>query len=286
MSLYTITFSDSSDEEEYMPSHVYIPPHKPTVISPTTSSNRAPRRPIPHKPVFDDCSEVEACQRPQITKERKPSNNSLPKETVIAPRNENIKPSEPARINYSISREDKMTLRGHRIHFQFLNNNTAVYHTKLKSIRTDQFVYISNGTDCHFSQEEKYAGVLLINQERDTFSLRSRSKYGPEIMSIMFSSTGKNIPRTIKIHFFCDHNVPQSLRSKKPEQNSLGFWVLDFNNRTTCSSMKNAIMLDRNGKEHIAIMKQRNAALNIDALSNIPDICVFALGIASFICHI
>lgn len=278
MSLYTISFEDSTDSSDESSE---IPIVCRRQVQPKTVNPKAyqPNRRIPAPRVIRDDPIPQEASIQQVSIAEQNSTKKLSKLNTT----ENVINKTNNYTSYHMDRNVKMTWKGHRTHFQFFQGSNALYHSKIKNMNSDKAIYISKGTICHYHELDNYAGVLLVNDDRKAFSLRSKAKYGTEIMSISFEKLNASTPRTMKVNFFGDINLPHTIKSKKPMQNQLGFWVLDFGNRRALSSVKNAVLYDADGLEHLALMKTAENVLSIDSLNNIPDLCIFAAGLASYL---
>ena len=77
------------------------------------------------------------------------------------------------------------------------------------------------------------------------------------------------------------------LYSKRPKKNKKGLWCLDFHNRYTMPSVKNAIFVKdkdlESGEELMMIRKTAEDSLAIDIMSPVPPVIAFAVGLSTFL---
>lgn len=127
---------------------------------------------------------------------------------------------------------------------------------------------------------------MLTGDKNSLFSLRRGDQFGVEILSIKFNAKNDNSsPRTSTIHFFNSQSCPcSSLHSKKPKRNPNGDWVIDLGGLAAMRSIKNCVYIDNENTPYIIVAKSDENNLTVNAHNCIPPECVFAVGIASFLC--
>jgi hypothetical protein len=78
----------------------------------------------------------------------------------------------------------------------------------------------------------------------------------------------------------------KELVSLRPKMSNQGFWFLDFHNRFTLPSPRNAIFVkdnpSRTGDEMFAMRQIDKNLLEFDIMYDIPDLVLFAVGVAAF----
>jgi hypothetical protein len=74
--------------------------------------------------------------------------------------------------------------------------------------------------------------------------------------------------------------------SLRPKMSNQGFWFLDFHNRFTLPSPRNAIYIQdnpsRTGEELFALRQIAKDILEFDVMYDIPDLVLFTIGVAAF----
>lgn len=191
------------------------------------------------------------------------------------------------------------TLKGPRFHYQLTLNESPLFHTKTKNRHPSDPVRISSGKECHFSQKE-YEGYLLINKKRTSFSLHSKTINGPELMTIELEQVKGPFPKNTKVIFKnfsepieeeCNGEIENDSSNKdlilcnlKPQkEEEKGHWTLDFNGKYAIPSVKNCILVKESSNDHmISFRRISSNSCEIDARDYFPPICLFALGLSSF----
>lgn len=92
-------------------------------------------------------------------------------------------------------------IRGMRIHYQLLEGSEPLYHTKIKSSKILQKIYISKGTEMHFSGAP-FDAAILMSKDKMIFDLRETEEYGNEFLSIRYIKEDESKEFTIKVNFF------------------------------------------------------------------------------------
>lgn len=186
-------------------------------------------------------------------------------------------------ITYKFSYSSKISWKGRRIHFQLLRGDEALYHAKAKGRTGIEEIPVNSGSDCHFS--EKHDAIILAGNENLSFSLRQNNKYGPELCSIRFTLPDtKTKPRMCTLHQFGENlNVPSDLYTR-PFIYKGGSYIIRVSSGVAKPSIKNCVLVDKNDKEWIVILKYDKELLTIQASPNYDPIIVFALGVASYMC--
>ncbi|KAH0786143.1 hypothetical protein GPJ56_009820 [Histomonas meleagridis] len=178
------------------------------------------------------------------------------------------------------------TIRGTRIKIQFSREGKILYSTKLKGRRPEKPIPIAKGPEMHYSSKE-FAGFLLTGNNHNSFSLRAKTEYGKEILSIQIShpSRNRNIPKDISLTFFQkDSLVPQKLVNRKCDYNADGYWEIDFDGKEATPSTKNCILVNEcNNCEYIGIRKISNSLIEIDSVEIVTPLSVFGIALSVFI---
>ena len=212
------------------------------------------------------------------------SNNNkenIEKNIEIIPINKSLKSIEF--IEYEIHKNQNLTLKGKRIHFQLFQKDQFLYHTKMKPITNEGIIYMNEGSEMHFNSI--HSAAILIGINLSSFSLREKDEYGDELMNLRFFNINNNTPRSLNLHFFKNNNLlPEKLFSKKPKfYSEAGEWVLNLSGRKSLKSIKNCVLLDSNNQEYIIITKKNKNILKIESLKEIDPKIIFTIGISSFL---
>lgn len=185
-------------------------------------------------------------------------------------------------LSYRFQIENKITLRGKRIHFQLTREGNPLYHSKIKSRTGIEQIFISKGTECHLS-DTQFEGVILVGAENRSFSLRKQNRYTDDIVSVKFTQNDSDKkPRTMSVHFF-GSGLPTDLYTR-PFIFRDGIWLIRVKNRTATQSIKNCVLVDKKDNEWVIILKKDDDVLSIEAAPEIDPLIVFTLGAASYIC--
>lgn len=188
-----------------------------------------------------------------------------------------------ARITYQITRETYVTIKGKRIHFQIYKETKPMFHSKLKGKRPTRPIPIGRGSEVHFSQKD-FAAFLLSDPAFLNFSLRAKTEYGKELLSIHaeYRNGDKKLPRIVKINFFAkDSLIPRNLVSKDPVANEDGQYELFFHNKPVISSIKNFIFIDPNsGIEFCCIRRVSKTAFEVDTVDMMSPLAILGLVVA------
>lgn len=250
---YTSPFEISSSEEEY--------------TEPTFHSKSSPQSPT-------TSSSVEQFYNQTST------TNTIPKKKL-------------SNNTYVFTYQKKETLKGPRFHYQLTLNGTPLFHTKTKLRHPKGKARISSGNACHFSQKE-FEGFLKISKKKNFFSLHQKTINGPELMSIELTPTKGPIPKNTKVilkdfsnpinNGIVANNIKDlTLVNLKPKKEGNGHWTLNFNGKYAIPSVKNCILVKDGAEDQlITIRRISSNSCEIDALDIFSPLCLFALGLTSF----
>ena len=200
------------------------------------------------------------------------------------------RPPRNATKIYIFTYEKKEGLTATRHHFQLSLDGIPLFHTKTRSRHPNGLAYISNGVKCKFSQNN-YEGVLKIDKKQHFFSLRHKSQDGPEIMTIHMKATKGPVPKRTKVVLknfgssnSTNENKKITLVNLKPTQESSGRWTLSFGGKLAIPSIKNCILVIKNGNEEplLTVRRISNTTLEIDAKDNFPPLYIFAYALSTF----
>ena len=185
-------------------------------------------------------------------------------------------------ITYQIERNSDLTLKGFRYHFQLIFEGDFLFHSKTKSKRPEEPIFISSGSEMHFSQE-KFEAVLLSNSSHSFFSLRKNNEMGEELLTVEITVTSRVRPRTTQMNVFEKMPfIPEKVQSLLPEYKN-GSWHLSFLGKTAISSIKNCILMGDDNLPYFMIRRTSETVIEIDAPQIFPPLDVFGLGLAIWI---
>ena len=190
-------------------------------------------------------------------------------------------------IPYLVRRENKLSLHGKRTSFQLIRGGKIVLSSKIKTLYSTDAIHITNDNKYHFSHS-KNCGTILIYDNFTKFSLRKGEQFGDEIMTMKFTPPKvQHAPREVElVFFFPPEDVSPELKNRKPKITTAATWSLNLDGRTAKRSSKNCILVDENDKEHIVVLKHHSSELYIETLPSISSLCIFAIGICSFLCKL
>ena len=187
---------------------------------------------------------------------------------------------------YQCAYKSMHTIRGTRIIIQFSRDGKILYSSKLKGRRPTKPIPIAKGPEMHYSSKE-FAGFLLCGNNHNSFSLRAKTEFGKEILSIQIShpNGNKKIPKDISLTFFQkDSLVPQKLVNRKYEFNADGYWEIDFAGKDVSPSTKNCILVNEaNDCEYVGIRKVSNSLIEIDSVEIVTPLSVFGIVLSMFL---
>ena len=103
-----------------------------------------------------------------------------------------------------------------------------------------------------------------------------KKQFGREIAGIRFKEYPGNCrPRIMKVRvFFGEETHSLSFHSSEPIRLPTGLWALDLHRIEVIRSVKNAVLIDKDGKTNVIIAKVDSGSLCLDSLERIPDIVV------------
>lgn len=197
----------------------------------------------------------------------------------------NIQHGEMSRfVTYKLDKKKILSIRGVRIHFQLSFYGKDLYHTKIKTHRPKGSIPFGEGSSMRYSQE-KFAGYLLISRSNSLYSVRKEIEYGYELLSFQIFQCPDR-PRMIDCTIFSDIEfIPKKLISLEPSYCSRTHkYSLCFFGKTAITSVKNNILIGKEDRlPYVMIRKVGKDLMELDAPAIFPPLCIFGLGIASFI---
>lgn len=194
------------------------------------------------------------------------------------------RPRTPVFHTYSCQRKKSMNIKGKKVLFFFKDGDNILFTAKFKT--TSTFIPIVAGNEVHIKSENNDAVLLYANNFCD-FSLRKKTSYGPEIMSIQFRryNNEEKQPRRLSLFFFDPQDdIPEKLDSVEPYQTDEMTWCVDLNTEDAITSIKNCRIEDKNHNLFEIVRKKKEDVLEVEARDTIDKICLFTTAIASFLC--
>jgi hypothetical protein len=189
---------------------------------------------------------------------------------------------------YHCHRRTKHSIRGIRVYFTIFRGQTPLYSTKMKGRRPSYPLPIARGGEMHYTSSE-FAAYLLSGNNHTQFSLRVKTAFGNEVLSVSMCHTDgdRTLPKTVSVYFFLkDSLIPQKLVSRRAAVNADGEWCLNFGNRLLIPSVRNCILAGENDIEFICIRKVGPDQVDVDAASIVSPLAVFGVVLALFECTI
>lgn len=177
--------------------------------------------------------------------------------------------------SYFISREKRVSHLKSKQKYIIKSNTSDLLIAKDIGFLTPD-VYINEGSEIHVkAQNFKYK--MTTNFKQDEFKILKGTE---EIGSLMYNNEyGDSYgPRKIQVKF-----GETEIHSKIPRLAKDGHWVLQFGGHFTLSSMRNAILLDSEGKSIITIRKVGKNVLELTVTKPVPLYIIACLGISSYI---
>lgn len=173
-------------------------------------------------------------------------------------------------------------------------NDTVLYSAKFRPSGINPAVSLFKGSDCHL-KEDNAEGIILTSEKLTKFSLRKRSRYGNEIMSLKFIKSLSKKPRSIQIYVYIDTNSniesncnkPIYLRNLEPKKTVFGTWELNLNAPSVLASSKNCLIINDSTKETVFILRKvQKRVFEIEAMNSLSLLQLFALAISSLLCRL
>lgn len=170
------------------------------------------------------------------------------------------------------------------------SRDTIIYTSKYQKSSINPIISIFEGKNSDLNENFADA-VILTSDNLNNFSLRKKSRYGNEMMSLKFIKSVSNVkkPRSIQIYASIDpeYSKPIFFRNLEPKKNVFGIWQLDLNAENVFSSSKNCRIINNSTKETAFIIRKvEKHVIEIEGLKCFNILQLFALSISSFLCNI
>jgi hypothetical protein len=299
---FAISFSSSSDDENIpqLPAGDSTVPvafeassdsvdsvavtHPPT-ISPVrpTPPPTAPLSPrVPPRVHLPPPSPVEDSPRPPATP---PRADDIPR-ALSSP----TRMPAPKLLNTTlmIRRTVKKSLKGKHFYFDIPSDNRTKYYAKALSSRpSNTLIPVSTNPDVHMKGNSQYR--LRCEKGSRTFALLT----GASAELVVSWTLLKDEVKSLHLPDFSKITVGDSIESAirgfvslRPKMSNQGYWFLDFHNRFTLPSPRNAIYVQdnpsRTGEELFALRQIEKNILEFDLMYDIPDLVLFTIAVAAF----
>lgn len=187
---------------------------------------------------------------------------------------------------YRISREKKTSLLG--MSYTFLLYQTTDHILSATYKKGAEVATIYKGQIPADKNANGDAYVSVGNKTSD-FALRLESKTGEEVLSIRFyPKEPKEAARRLTLSFFAPkEEAPSRLYSRQPTETNNGTIDFDFKGRFHITSVKNAVLFEKKSDPDLFwIRKIDRDVIELQAGFPIDPLCMFAIGLASFITEV
>lgn len=188
-------------------------------------------------------------------------------------------------VTYAITRTHNVIKNSYR--YEFGQEGNTLFSAKCKRRNPKKPIVIKLGTDVHISQQGDY--YLVPENSATMFYFRKFSETGTKLFTshILHNTDNYTLPRMVTVSLTEETGLPmQTLTTRKPKMNRNGVYTLDFENRFTLASEKNAIFynqaLGRNSPNVLSIRKTNKNILEIIVVDTLPNYIVFAIGLVMF----
>jgi hypothetical protein len=156
-------------------------------------------------------------------------------------------------------------------------------------LESDQWVATCRGASFEFRRQsapdDAPAAVLFYNGDATDFALRVRDD---EVMTVAFRKGTGAPARRCAARVVRGAGAPAlELESAEPHATAAGRWALDLGGRTSLPSRKNCRLDLDDHTPVVYIRKSNKGELEIQtAEESIDQLCLFALGVGAFLCHL
>ena len=186
---------------------------------------------------------------------------------------------------YTLVRSVKSSAKGKRYIYTMSKGDNPLWFAKAKARHPKGMIPVSNKGEVHMGRTAEYR--LKCSRGCKSCCLMKADIPNPLCTYETLSDPESKMPHfkvTIDSSLEYDAAV---LYSKRPKKNKKGLWCLDFHNRYTMPSVKNAIFVKdkdlESGEELMMIRKTAEDSLAIDIMSPVPPVIAFAVGLSTFL---
>ena len=188
-------------------------------------------------------------------------------------------------VNYAIIRTHSVIKNVYT--YKFHHEGNIIFSAKCKKRNPNKPIVITAGEDVHISVQGDY--YLVPENSATMFTLRKRTETGTKLMTahILHNMENYILPRLVTVSLTEENGLPmQTLVTRKPKMNRNGIFTLDFQNRFTIASEKNAIFynqaLGRSSQNVLCVRKIAKETLEINTTDKLPPYLIFAIGLVMF----
>lgn len=190
-------------------------------------------------------------------------------------------------ISYSVNRTTKRSVHGKSYIFTLIKEGNPVLYSKSNTRHPKGILPISTNPDIHIRKSSSSEYTITAENGCTKFTIKSPQN---TILTYNISPSQNEFVKLPHLNISVDESfdfVPKEMTSKRPQMSKRGFWFLDFHNKFTLPSEKNAIFIPTNpevGKNDLFVVRKiEKNRIEIDANIETSDIIVFAIGLASFL---
>lgn len=196
----------------------------------------------------------------------------------------------PLNRSYSISRLIKQTVKGKRYFFRMMEGERDIFHSKATARYPKGRIPVTSERDVHMTSNCEH--WIDCSVDHSTFTLLTSTGQTLVKYEVM-----KEPIKYLRPHYFrveigpsLGYHIPV-IASKRPVMNEKGQWTLDFHNKFTIASVKNAIFVEasercRDGIDLMMVRKSSDDTISVDIFSPVPELAIFAVAMATFLCKL
>lgn len=190
-------------------------------------------------------------------------------------------------ITYSVQRTSKIRVHGKSYIFSLIKEGNPVLYSKSNSRHPKGMMPISANKDIHIRNSGNTEYSITAENNCTKFVVKSLQQ---NILTFSISPGQNEYSKLPHLNVSIDNSfdfTPKEMTSKRPQMSKRGFWFLDFHNKFTLPSEKNAIFIPTNpalgGDDIIVVRKIAKDRIEIDVNHEAADIIVFGIGLSTFL---
>lgn len=187
---------------------------------------------------------------------------------------------------FQIERKSRTKINGKIYHFQMMDQGKILFTAKSKGRHPTRIIPIKIGADDpHIKGQNDY---VLVPESYTDFTLKKSNENGQIMMRFMVKDDKISliIPRFTEVFVYNEHGEEiHHIHSKRPSMSARGYWVLNFHNKFTISSEKNAVFVreDNADKDVCLIRKISRDTIEYDAITEFDPIIAFGIALGSLV---